>query len=60
MNTGEIIAVCAILLIIGAAILYIAKAKKKGRECIGCPDSSSCSGNCSYCALSGRDENEDK
>ncbi len=60
MSTGETVAVCAILLIIGAAILYIVKAKKKGRKCIGCPDSSSCSGNCSYCALNKRDKNEEK
>lgn len=35
---AEIIAVCAIVLIIGAATAYIVKAKKSGKKCIGCPD----------------------
>lgn len=35
---GEIIAVCAIVLIIGSATAYIVKAKKSGKKCIGCPD----------------------
>ncbi len=44
-----------LLVILGAAIIYIVKAKKSGVKCIGCPDSVSCghgqsgaggSGNC--------------
>nr|MBE6545028.1 hypothetical protein [Oscillospiraceae bacterium] len=51
---GEIIAIIAILLIIGGAVAYIIKAKKSGQRCIGCPDSKTCSsggcsGNCSGC-----------
>lgn len=42
----EIIAVAAIVLIVGGAILYIIKAKKSGRKCIGCPYSSSCKSGC--------------
>ena len=41
--TDEIIAIIVIVLIIGAALFYIIKAKKSGRKCIGCPNSGSCS-----------------
>ena len=56
MGAGEIIAIVAVVLIIGGAAAYIIKAKKSGKKCIGCPDSSSCSGKCSGCsACSGID-----
>ncbi|MBQ2793312.1 MAG: FeoB-associated Cys-rich membrane protein [Clostridia bacterium] len=45
----DIIAIAVILLVVGAALGYIIWAKKKGRRCIGCPDSKGCSGNCSSC-----------
>ena len=35
--------------IIGLAIGYIVKEKKKGTRCIGCPDSGSC-GKCNGCS----------
>ena len=49
-----------VVLLIGAAIAYIVKAKKSGVKCIGCPNSgcshsntssgcSGCSGSCSGC-----------
>ena len=44
----NVIAVAIILLIVGGAILYIVKAKKKGQKCIGCPSGSSC-GSCKAC-----------
>jgi len=60
MDLGEVIAIAAILLIIGGAVAYIIKAKKSGKKCIGCPDSSACHakggcnsdscGNCSGCS----------
>ncbi len=40
--SGQIIAIIAIILIIGSALLYIVKAKKSGRKCIGCPDGCTC------------------
>lgn len=47
----EIIAIAAIVLIVGGAVAYIIKAKKSGRKCIGCPDSASCkAGCCSSCS----------
>ena len=38
----DIIAISAIIIIIGGAILYIVKAKKNGVKCIGCPDAKTC------------------
>ncbi len=40
--------------IIGLAVLYIYKAKKSGKKCIGCPEngacsSKNCSGSCGCC-----------
>ena len=46
---SNIILVAVILGIVGLAVLYIIKAKKSGKKCIGCPDSG-CSGQCSSCA----------
>jgi len=39
-----------VLLIIGSALLYIRRAKKKGVKCIGCPDGVKCSDRCSGCS----------
>ena len=55
---GDIIAIGAIVLIVGGALAYIIKAKKNGRKCIGCPDSSSCSGNCGCCSGCGMQKND--
>ncbi len=38
----NIILVAAILLILGGAVLYIVKAKKRGDACIGCPHAKQC------------------
>lgn len=40
------IAIILLVLILGGAILYIVKAKKSGKKCIGCPDGCE---NCSCC-----------
>ncbi len=47
MNIADMIVIAAIVLIIGGATAYIIKAKKSGKKCIGCPNSSACGGkNC--------------
>ncbi len=47
---GEsVIPIILIVLIVGFAVAYIIRAKKSGQKCIGCPDSKTCSGNCSAC-----------
>ena len=53
MTLPDIIAIVAILLVVGAAVFYIIRAKKKGKRCIGCPDEGGCSGNCSSCCHCG-------
>ncbi len=48
---GEhIIPILIIAIIVGLAVAYIIKAKRSGQKCIGCPDSKTCSGNCSSCS----------
>ena len=44
-----VIAVIVISLILGGAITYVVISKKRGKKCIGCPDSGSCKGKCSCC-----------
>lgn len=49
----NIILVAAILLILGGAVLYIVKAKKRGDTCIGCPYAKECAGKSSGCSCCG-------
>ena len=46
MPMENIIVAVIIIVIVAAAGLYIYKAKKSGRKCIGCPHSKNCSGGC--------------
>ena len=57
---GEVIAIALIVLIIGGATAYIIKAKKSDKKCIGCPDSSSCSGKCSGCSCGCQNNKENE
>ena len=36
------VAIAVIALIVGGALFYIIRAKKKGKKCIGCPYADSC------------------
>ena len=45
----DIIIIAIIALIVGLAALYVYKAKKSGKKCIGCPDSGTCGCGCSDC-----------
>ena len=47
MDPIEIAAIIAIVLIVGGAIFYIVRSKKKGAKCIGCPYAKSCGSKCS-------------
>lgn len=38
----DFIVTIIILLILGAAISYIVRAKRRGEKCIGCPDAATC------------------
>ena len=44
---ADLLVVVLLLGVIGAAIAYIIKEKKKGVKCIGCSAAGSCSHNCS-------------
>ena len=48
MNPTDIIAIAAIVLIVGLAVFYIVRAKKRGQKCIGCPHAKQCSGKCGH------------
>ena len=41
----NLILIVILVLIIGSAIAYIVKEKKKGVRCIGCPAAGKCGGN---------------
>ena len=43
----DLIVVAIILLIVGIAVTYIVKEKKKGVKCIGCPAAGACAHKCS-------------
>ena len=49
MEPVNILVIALLAVILGLAAGYIYRSKKKGRKCIGCPDSGSCSGNCDCC-----------
>ena len=54
----DLIIIAVLVVIVGAAVAYIVKAKKSGKKCIGCPDSGACAGKCGGCSCScGTDEN---
>ena len=49
----NVIIILIIVGILGGAGLYVYKAKKSGKKCIGCPDSGAChaakNGGCCHC-----------
>lgn len=50
MGVVDYIAIAAIVLIVGAAVFYIVRAKRRGEKCVGCPYAKQCGGNCGGCA----------
>ena len=42
----DIIIIVAIAAVIGAAMFYIIRAKRRGEKCIGCPYAKECGGKC--------------
>jgi hypothetical protein len=49
MNMVDYIAIAIIVLIVGAALFYIIRAKKRGEKCVGCPYAKQCGGNSCGC-----------
>ena len=59
----DAIIICVIVLVVGSAVTYIIRSKKKGVKCIGCPSGCHCntkSGCASCTACSPKPHNEDK
>lgn len=50
----DILILAVVGLIVGLAAGYIRRQKGKGVQCVGCPDASSCSGNCGSCSCCGK------
>ena len=46
MTPAEIIALVVIGLLVGGAVAYIIRAKKRGQKCVGCPYSKECGNKC--------------
>ena len=43
----DIVIILVLAAVVGGALAYIVRAKKRGKKCIGCPgDCSGCSGSC--------------
>ena len=46
MEPIEIIAIIAIVLVVGGAVAYLIRAKRRGQKCVGCPYSKECGNKC--------------
>ena len=42
MNLATVIALLALIVVVGLALRYIIKEKKKGNKCVGCPYAGEC------------------
>lgn len=61
MGAVDYVAIAAIALIVGAAIFYIVRAKKRGAKCVGCPHAKQCGGNCNGgCANAAKEKNNER
>jgi len=38
----DLIAIAALIAVLGAAVVYIRREKKKGHACVGCPHAAQC------------------
>lgn len=54
---ADFVVILILVLLIGGAVRYIVKAKKRGAKCIGCGSSGSCC-SCSSCSTNGKNENK--
>jgi hypothetical protein len=62
MTLTDIIAIAVIAAVVGIAVVYIVKQKKKGRKCIGCPYADACAKKAkeNSCSCNGADNNNDE
>ncbi len=47
-NIPDLIVIAVIAGIVGCAVFYIIRQKKKGVKCIGCPHAKTCNGCCNH------------
>lgn len=47
MGFPETASIVCIVAVLGGALFYIVRSKRKGKGCIGCPYADGCSGRCS-------------
>lgn len=50
---ADLIVIAVLLIVIGAAVIYMRKEKKKGVRCVGCPAAGECARRHSETACSG-------
>ena len=53
MNLIDYLIIAVVAAIIGFAVWYVRRAKKKGARCVGCPEGGHCSGMCDRCSGAG-------
>ena len=46
MNLVDGIVLFAIIVIVGGAVAYLVREKRRGKKCIGCPFGDTCQGKC--------------
>lgn len=46
----NVLILLAVAAIVGGALWYIRREKKRGAKCVGCPDAKTCGGNCAGCS----------
>ena len=44
MSPIDYLLIAGVLLLMGGIVLFVVRSRKKGKKCIGCPHSESCSG----------------
>ena len=42
----DLIIIAVVVAIVGFAVFYIRREKRRGVQCVGCPESKTCSGSC--------------
>ena len=56
MGLVDYLAIAAIMLLVGGAILYIVLAKRRGQKCIGCPYAKQCAKKTQGCPCHTKEE----
>ena len=46
---SDFIVIAIVVVIVGLALAYIIREKKRGVKCVGCPHGKTCGGSCSGC-----------